>query len=409
MAQAANPEGNLEGGRQASIGNLPIWFGDAKKDTFTAEGYIDRVDAARVVLDWNANRTIIFFKTALRSSAIAWFKGLKWRGIDVDDWDAVKKDFIVQYGLTRTARSTTTSMQDMAMKADERVIDYANRMLQLVEDLSILTPPGDIEALTQNETITGLAGYGAVPDANKRAAVLHLVRPAIAYTLKSVAKNIFIAGLNEPYRTEVMKTETIPTLDRAIEIAVHIEIARGQRSLKVHEVANDASDVVPSRRDDRYRAGGSRRRDERYRAGTRTASGHRTTQEVYGMTQEAEDHDETCHDPRDDEDHGELEELDEMKEEISAIKARMGKFQQKRCRYCQLFGHFQAECKKRITDRAPMVTWDNKPYSSQSQGQRRGIERQKNSFKKIHEVDASENQTYEDPEEAEIQTLSLNY
>ena len=57
-----------------------------------------------------------------------------------------------------------------------------------------------------------------------------------------------------------------------------------------------------------------------------------------------------------------------------------------------------------------MVTWDNKPYTPQSQGHRRGIERQKSSFKKIHEVETSaENQAYGDDTEAEIQTLSLNY
>jgi hypothetical protein len=368
MAAAAGPNAAvLEAARQARVGQLPLWFGEPKKDPYTAEGFINRVNVAREVLQWDENVTIRTFEISLRGAAIEWFRHLAWRGIpnfNLASWDDVSKEFISFYGLTRTARTTTTSLQDMAMKPDERPGEFANRVLGLIDDLSLLDPAATFNpAQTQHADVAALEGYDALADPIKRAAVLHIATPAIRWTLSNVAKNVFIAGLMEPYRTEVMKTENVTSLHRALEVARHLEAVKVSKSARVQEI-----EVQPVHTSD----------------------------------------------------NSPIQKLDEIKNEICAMRTdfKMVKSNAK-CFYCGLLGHFQAECRKRLADRQPMKS---NQFTPNKTGKKR-TDRKKRSTRRVHGVEQDENseesetesESEEDtPQETQIHsletsTLSLNY
>jgi hypothetical protein len=77
--------------------DIPLFYGQADKDTISARLLIVRVNDTATIGNWAADRKILEFKMCLRDRAVAWFEGLIEEGLDVNDWDVIKAEFLETY------------------------------------------------------------------------------------------------------------------------------------------------------------------------------------------------------------------------------------------------------------------------------------------------------------------------
>jgi hypothetical protein len=77
--------------------DIPLFYCQACKDTISACLLIIRVNDTATIGNWAADRKILEFKMCLRDRAVAWFEGLIEEGLDVNDWDVIKAEFLETY------------------------------------------------------------------------------------------------------------------------------------------------------------------------------------------------------------------------------------------------------------------------------------------------------------------------
>jgi len=64
----------------------------------------------------------------LRDRAVAWFKGLIEEGLDINDWDVIKAEFLETYEPKYSAKTTCANFTDLNKKSEESVKDYTYRV-----------------------------------------------------------------------------------------------------------------------------------------------------------------------------------------------------------------------------------------------------------------------------------------
>jgi hypothetical protein len=64
----------------------------------------------------------------LRDKAVAWFEGLIEEGLDVNDWDVIKADFLETYEPKYSAKTTCANFTDLNQKSEESNNDYTYRV-----------------------------------------------------------------------------------------------------------------------------------------------------------------------------------------------------------------------------------------------------------------------------------------
>jgi hypothetical protein len=104
--------------------DMPLFFGRKEKDTITARHLIDRIDRARTIATWNAERTCNELYMILRDKALVWYESLANDDLDLKDWDVVKKEFLKTYESKYSARTTCANFADLTQKPGETVNDY---------------------------------------------------------------------------------------------------------------------------------------------------------------------------------------------------------------------------------------------------------------------------------------------
>ncbi len=86
--------------------DIPLFYGQAGKDTISARLLIVRVNDTATIGNWAADHKILEFKMCLRDRAVAWFEGLIEEGLDVNDWDVIKAEFLETYEPKYSAKTT---------------------------------------------------------------------------------------------------------------------------------------------------------------------------------------------------------------------------------------------------------------------------------------------------------------
>ena len=91
--------------------NIPLWFGEPAKDTFTLANYTAKVNAAQTLLALNETTAFQYFERSLRGSALSWLHTWLIKNRDSPrEWTTVKSAFRQNFG---DSTSAATFAQDI--------------------------------------------------------------------------------------------------------------------------------------------------------------------------------------------------------------------------------------------------------------------------------------------------------
>jgi len=312
----------LEAGRQLELSKIPLWFGETNKDAFTAHTWVDRLDQAAVLGNWDAQRTAIYMNMAFRDSAIKWRDGIKQMGVDIDNYQTLRTAFLRFYAPGATIRSCVANL-DLKQGANETARDYGPRVAKIIQDIHRLAPPyaPPADNLLFGAAVSILPEVVALPAAGRQAAHTAIVQIGEKRITDLISIHIFIAGL-KVYLRDKCVTRVFNSYYEAYQFACTLEhnMSDPRKTAHVTEVSKSADSTEGSDpsvdeieleinklqlklKNRRNKLGGSS-----HKAKSSTSSGA-------------------------------------AQRDYSAYK----------CRYCQALGHIQSNCRKRAAAGAPLV------------------------------------------------------
>jgi hypothetical protein len=77
--------------------DIPLFYAQTGCDTIAAHLLIVRINDAGAIAGWDDARKLLEFKMCLRDKAVGCFEGLIEDGIDTNDWQVVKAEFLESY------------------------------------------------------------------------------------------------------------------------------------------------------------------------------------------------------------------------------------------------------------------------------------------------------------------------
>ncbi len=161
---------------------LPTFSGGVDKDDLNPRDFVERIETYCQATKRDPNDECIEMHLALRGNATIWWRTLKRRGINTNLWAEVKAEFLQTYAPTITGQ-TAHAIGQLEQRSMESVNDYFGRLDQIVEEMmASLT-------LTQSQNAGGEAARN------------------------HIQKYLFIGGLRESLRLDVLKAKTISLAD----------------------------------------------------------------------------------------------------------------------------------------------------------------------------------------------------
>jgi len=161
---------------------LPTFSGGVDKDDLNPRDFVERIETYCQATKRDPNDECIEMHLALRGNATIWWRTLKRRGINTNLWTEVKAEFLQTYAPTITGQ-TAHAIGQLEQRSMESVNDYFGRLDQIVEEMmASLT-------LTQSQNAGGEAARN------------------------HIQKYLFIGGLRESLRLDVLKAKTISLAD----------------------------------------------------------------------------------------------------------------------------------------------------------------------------------------------------
>jgi len=306
--------------------DLPLFYGRKEKDSVTARLLIDRFQTASRIANWDANqvRKIEEFYLILRDRALVWWKSLE----DIPDfpvdengrynnWNRVKEEFLAAYAVRYTAKSACTNFQDLVQRSGENVQDFYLRVSEAYQRLRESRPAAMFEVR-----------YDVDPIVEE-----DLKKEGIDDMGRFFLHQLFLAGLKEDIRVKTMEAGH-DNVQQSLATARETEAILNDKSKRslLSAIQQEGSDL------------------------------------------ESEEFEEFFSNYLANRDESELEPWEESYlDKVNAIRVHKGKkpfraggkrFNKSTvvCRYCNIKGHFQKECKKRLRDGKPQVDAQGKPY-----------------------------------------------
>ena len=214
QAQAPVPPQNVvvQPGPQGQINlkveqsKLPVFYGIRTKDTITAAHMIERVEALQITNTWSDEDTFHHFSLALQGSAQEWVRTQQHLHENpAKTWTFIMPLFRANFAAQEDDSALLDQLRTIAMKGQENITDYGNRVSRLIE---LLTDKFDVPAKPAP------AAANAYTNAEVDAIRLADKRTMFRY----MALQIFRAGLPKDLRA-VVSQQKPTTFTQAFEIA----------------------------------------------------------------------------------------------------------------------------------------------------------------------------------------------
>jgi len=201
--QGSNASGSTtgaSGGRiireiETKTSRMPLFYGRTagQKSDITPRAFVERIEAYCKLANKGENAECHVLYDTLRGEAITWWEGLKDAQVDKTIWAEVRREFLIDYDY-RIAGESEYKLKTLKQKVGENAVTFFSRVSAAMEDIDRGIPP--------HETALGR-------------------QVQESYRLQ-VHKNLFISGLREDIRTNVLN-HPIPDLRTAKEEARRAE------------------------------------------------------------------------------------------------------------------------------------------------------------------------------------------
>ena len=298
--------------------DIPLFYGQTGKDTIAARLLIVRITDAGAIATWNNDRKLLEFKMCLRDKAVGWFEGLTEDGVDTNDWDTVKAEFLETYEPKYSAKTTCANFTDLNQKSEESINDYTYRVQMAYKRLTDKKPA--TMAAVRNTIAAG-------------ATEAEVKAEGISDAFKFIKHQLFLAGLKDGIRDKVLEAAK-DTFTESVKVAHNLETIQNdhKRLNKINAIRSDmeeekAKEIVwDNLSDDQLAQLAAIRfgRNNRYNNNGNTNNNRNNQSNNNRPT--------TLRNPNTE------------------------------CRYCKKKGHLQKDCFSRKRDQAPMVDANGKPY-----------------------------------------------
>ena len=236
--------------RRAELQKLPIFFGD-DDDQFSAEQWIERVNRAANSADpvWDDNVIMAAVYISLRRSALAWYEAIQHELNEAHQWRDFQTFFITAWSKTRTSRTTIAALEQLHQRMDEKVVNFFARVAKINKDINDVEPVVVADVNLPNPmfevVFTGVAEFAALTDEQKQGQARRLVAHGMRMRNDRFAKHVFIAGLRDEIRSDLMKAPPQGGLYAAFQAAQVIEKALEKPSTKPYaKMAKSAIEAV---------------------------------------------------------------------------------------------------------------------------------------------------------------------
>ena len=105
-----------------------LFYRRKDKDTISARLFINRIETASRVANWDDARKLSEIYLVLRDRAVLWWSSLLDADVDRANYAAVKADFLASYEPCYTSKTTCTNFQELVQRQGEAVHDYYLRI-----------------------------------------------------------------------------------------------------------------------------------------------------------------------------------------------------------------------------------------------------------------------------------------
>ena len=333
----------VEAQRQVDLSKIPFFHGDVKKDQFTPEQWIDRVNRARVAGNWNDKKTASYLYNSFRDKALTWFRTLHLMDADNTSWNDIKQEFLEAYGTASSARITITSFGELQQGKTETVTDFYTRVGEVMCNYLEHMPEEGLGIKLPTAVEQPNAAWIALPEAVKTAVIKFTAADQQKRAVKYMGAQIFVSGLQKDVRLEVAKSNPadIKMAHKAAREYERIHVAE-KASDKISEL--DANELDLEEAADLEAIRKQHQQKRMFRANSGSAYQGRTYPQP-GVTTNAPSNN----------------------GQGNGGQRRNNPALGKTCHYCKKKNHFQLDCHKRKRDNAPMV----KPIAETNEEQAR--------------------------------------
>ena len=231
--------------------DIPVFFGDERRDTVTPHQLIKRIEGAAKIAHWDeaeadrakGPRKCDELYMCLRQSALSWFNSLKDLGVDCDDWPQIKAEFLEAYAPKFSARTLCTSFQDLKQKSEEKVQTFFHRVADAFSDAYRVKP---------NEVVTFTGTNEERGGANAATADV-IINMGVQKMQLLMMSTIFLGGLKDEIRVRVLESGP-DNIKTALKLAREVEVILGDTTRKPKGVTissmQDLEDLEPTERDE---------------------------------------------------------------------------------------------------------------------------------------------------------------
>jgi hypothetical protein len=196
--------------------DIPLFYRQPNQDTIAARLLITRINDAATIAGWDQARKILEFKMCLRNRVVSWFELLQEDGLDLDNWDVVKAEFMETYEPKYSTRTTCANFTNLTHKSKETINDYHYRVQMAYKWLTDNKPATMAAVWLAGATVTQ-AKAGGITD-----------------TFTFVKHQLFLAGLKDNLDDKVLEAHN-DTNSQRVKLAWDLEAIQNnhKRSQKI--------------------------------------------------------------------------------------------------------------------------------------------------------------------------------